>query len=316
MNRILVTGASGFIGQHVVARLLQAGHDVVCLGRRKLDRRKLGRRKLGRQKHITPGTRGTWIAADLLDVPQSVAILADLKATHWMHFAWNTAPGEYWTSPENVRWVEASVALLQAFVRQGGERVVMAGTCAEYDWNYGYCSEFLTPLHPATLYGTCKHSLQMVLAAYARQLGFSSAWGRIFFLYGPHEHPQRLVASVIRSLLQDQEALCSDGSQLRDFLHVEDVASAFVALLESRVNGPVNIASGQPVALREVVETIAGKLNRLPLLRLGAMPASVSEPPLLLADTRRLFSEVGWRPSYDLHQGLAQTIAWWREQTL
>ncbi|MHB0961364.1 MAG: NAD-dependent epimerase/dehydratase family protein [Pirellulaceae bacterium] len=297
MNRVLVTGAHGFIGRHVVSQLLQAGRDVVCLDYRKPDGVSMGE---------------TWITADLLDTAQCVGLLADLQATHWMHFAWSTIPGEYWTSLDNVRWVEASTVLLRAFVRFGGQRVVMAGTCAEYDWNYGYCSESFTPQHPATLYGTCKHALQSILAAYARQVGLSAAWGRIFFLYGPHEHPTRLVASVIRALLQNQEALCSHGEQVRDFLYVEDVASAFVALLESRVTGPVNIASGRPRTLREVVETIADKMKRRELLRWGAIGTVSSEPPVLLADTRRLFSEVGWRPVYDLHEGLDQTIAWWR----
>ena len=78
----------------------------------------------------------------------------------------------------------ASLALLKAFGEQGGERVVMAGTCAEYDWGQGLCLESVTPRKPSTVYGTCKNALQEILSIYSNQFGLSSAWGRIFFLYG------------------------------------------------------------------------------------------------------------------------------------
>lgn len=242
------------------------------------------------------------------------ALIAEVQPSHLLHFAWYTVPGKYWTSTENLRWVQASIGLLQEFVRHGGQRVVMAGTCAEYDWRYGYCSEAVTPLAPTTLYGICKHSLQLMLAAFSRQAGLSMAWGRIFFLFGPHEHPDRLVAYVIRSLLRGEPARCSHGRQIRDFLYVQDVANAFVALLESGVSRPVNIASGQPVALRELIYGIAAKFNRDDLIQLGAVSTPPDEPPLLVADVRCLHDELGWTPKYDLDTGLEQTIDWWKHE--
>src|SRR5207245_614301 len=89
----------------------------------------------------------------------------------------------------------------------------------------------------------CKLALASLLEAYAGQTGLSQAWARIFFLYGPREHPKRLVSSVIRSLLRGERARCSHGQQIRDYLHVEDAAGALVALLESEVTGR---AAGRP----------------------------------------------------------------------
>ena len=215
-------------------------------------------------------------------------------------------------SPENLAWLEASLHLLRSFADSGGQRVVIAGTCFEYDWDYGFCRESRTPLNPATLYGTCKHALQTTLAGLSRQTGLSSAWGRIFFLYGPHEHPDRLVSSVIRSLIKGEEAKCTPGEQIRDFLHVADVAGAFAALLDSEVSGPVNIASGRPVAVKEVIQTIAAQLGREELVKLGALPARSGEPHLLVADAARLEREVQHVPRYDLAEGLRQTIGWWQ----
>jgi len=153
-----------------------------------------------------------------------------------------------------------------------------------------------------------------MLNAWSKQMGSSAAWGRLFHLYGPHESAGRLVASVIQSILQEQPALCTHGRQIKDFLHVQDAADALVALLDSNVQGPVNIASGEPIAVAEVVQEIADQLERPNLVRFGALPAAENEPPLLKADVARLRDEVGWSPRYDLASGLAETITWWKQR--
>jgi nucleoside-diphosphate-sugar epimerase len=299
MKRVLLTGATGLIGRHTLPLLLARGYQVHAVASQLLREP-----QEGVQDH----------KADLLDPGQAADLMASVEPTHLLHFAWCTVPPNYWTSLENVRWVQASLSLLRAFSLHRGQRVVMAGTCAEYDWQYGYCSERITPLSPASLYGVCKHSLGLIVERFCAQTGLSGAWGRIFFLYGPYEHQERLVPTVIRSLLQGRPARCSQGSQIRDFLHVHDVANAFVSLLDSEVVGPVNIASGRPVALEEVIYRIADKLGRRDLIQLGVVPTPAGEPPALIADTRRLAEEVGWSPEYDLDSGLGQTIEWWREQ--
>ena len=103
------------------------------------------------------------------------------------------------------------------FKEQGGQRAVFAGTCAEYDWSDGICSETKTLLHPTTLYGSCKKELFETL----KNMKLDWAWGRIFHLYGPDEPQKKLTASVILSLLKGENALCSHGTQERDFLHVQ-----------------------------------------------------------------------------------------------
>jgi nucleoside-diphosphate-sugar epimerase len=190
----------------------------------------------------------------------------------------------------------------------------MAGSALEYDWNYGYCSEVLTPRNPHTTYGVCKNALQEMLKAYAEITNLSSAWGRVFNVYGPYDHPKRLVSSVILSLLKDEPALCSHGNQLRDYLYVEDLANAFVKLLEGNVTGEINIASGKPVAVKEIIYKIAGKLGKTDLVSLGAIPVSSSEPPLFAANIVRSSEEVSFSSEYDLDKGLDLTIIWWKKR--
>jgi nucleoside-diphosphate-sugar epimerase len=299
MKRVLVTGASGFIGRHSLPPLVAKGYEVHGV-------------YSGSSPVAVQGVH--WHRANLLKGDQRVQLMRDVIPTHILHLAWTATPGVYTQSADNVAWLESSLHLVRLFADLGGMRIVTAGTCFEYSWEYGYCREHLTPLEPGTLYGACKHALQVALSGFSRQGGFSSAWGRIFFLYGPHEHPARLVSSVIRALLKGEPAPCSPGTQLRDFLHVEDVAAAFVALVDSEVGGAVNIGSGSPVAVRDVVNLIGHELDRSDLVKLGALPARPGEPHLLVADIRRLEAEVGFTPRYGLEDGIRETIRWWRDE--
>jgi nucleoside-diphosphate-sugar epimerase len=143
-------------------------------------------------------------------------------------------------------------------------------------------------------------------------MGISSAWGRIFWLYGCHEYSQRLVPSVICSLLKGEVAKCSHGNQIRDFLYVQDVADAFVALLSSDIRGCVNIASGKAIVIKDIIFTIADYFGRRDLIQLGAIPKSLGEAPLVVADVARLFQEIGWEPKYELERAIVDTVEWWK----
>jgi nucleoside-diphosphate-sugar epimerase len=122
------------------------------------------------------------------------------------------------------------------------------------------------------------------------------------------------VPSVIRNLLLNREAPCSHGNQMRSFLHVADVGEAFAAVLDGKLEGPVNIGSDERITLADLLNRIGRQIGRAELLRLGARPAAPREPPLLVPEIYRLRDEAGWRPRFTLNQGLSDTIAWWRER--
>jgi nucleoside-diphosphate-sugar epimerase len=278
VSRVLLTGAGGFIGSYARRALAGRGHEV----------------------HAN--------TADLLEPGTAEEVVREARPTHLLHLAWYAVPGKFWAAPENRAWVKATLRLLRAFYAAGGRRAVGAGTCAEYDWSGGgLLSEATTPLRPATLYGQAKAET----FAAAAELG-ELAWGRIFFLYGPGEHPDRLVSSVARRLLAGEEAPTSEGSQVRDFLHVADVAGAFAALIDTDVTGAVNVGSGEPVTVRAVVDTVARAAGRPDLLRPGALPQREGEPAELVADVGRLRDEVGFRPRHDLESGIKDTVDYWR----
>lgn len=299
MKKILVTGASGFIGRYALQPLLDRGYEVHAVART----------PLAGLKNIH------WHAADLLDMSQARRLIAGLRASHLLHFAWYAEHGKFWNASENHAWVDASKNLLRSFIENGGSRFVGAGTCAEYDWSAGHCVENQTPLRPGNTYGICKDEFRQHLEDVARDCGLSAAWGRIFHLYGPGEHPARLAASVILALIHGDEARCSQGLQLRDFMHVEDAGNAFAALSHSDVTGAVNIGSGRPVEIRTLATTIAERVGRPDLLKLGALPTRPGDPAILTAETQRLNDEVSWRGARSLEVGIGQTIDWWQRAT-
>lgn len=298
MSRVLVTGASGFIGSHCLEPLLARGYDVHAVASREIPFKLEG---------------VTWHRADLLDDRERAAVVSRVEPTHLLHLAWFVAPGKVIDAVVNLDWTRASLGLYKEFVTCGGQRVVTAGSSYEYDWRFGYCSEDVTPLAPDTVYGACKKALGDLVSAYAGACEVASAWARIFFLYGPREHPDRLVSSVVRSLLTDAPAMCSHGEQIRDYLYVEDVGDALASLLDSEVVGAVNVGSGRPIALKELVAAIGDKLGKPELIRLGAIPARANDAPLVLADVTRLADVVGWAPAYDIDAGLERTIHWWSD---
>jgi nucleoside-diphosphate-sugar epimerase len=296
-KRALVTGASGFIGRYTLPELLRQGYEVHAVVRRDLT-------------DVSPAVIRH--AVDLLEEGAAAALVQQVRPSHLLHLAWNAIPGQFWQAPDNLDWVAASLRLYRAFVGVGGKRAVFAGTCAEYDWSHDWLDETQTPLLPATLYGVAKHALHEIVAAAAPQDGVSVAWGRVFFLYGPYEHPSRLVPDVMLSLLNGQPARCGSGLAERDLMHVEDVARAFVAILDSDYSGPVNIASGACRPLGEVIATIADMIGRPELVRLGARETPAAEPSRLSATTDILNETIGFKPAYDLASGLSQTLDWWR----
>jgi len=300
--RVLVTGAAGFIGSHLTRRIACDDVSVWAVTSPGESTERL--------RGVPDGV--SVVPADLRDARAVDELVSAARPDCAVHLAWYLTPGKFWTAPENLDCVAMSLSLVEALARRGCKRLVGVGTCFEYDSDYGLLSENLTPCRPSSLYGVSKNATREILEAYCRQAAMQFAWARIFHLYGPAEAEARLVPSVILALLKGQEARCTHGEQIRDYLHVEDVASALWAIAKSGFCGPVNVGSGQPVKVREIVRTIARYLGREKDVAFGALPSDPQEPPLLLADVRRLAGEIGWKPALTLEEGVARTCEWWR----
>jgi nucleoside-diphosphate-sugar epimerase len=289
MRRVLVTGASGFIGTHCLRRLMLEDCEIHAVNRSGAGE---------------PAAGITWRAADLRDPTQASALIAKIRPTHLLHGAWIATPGLYSHSPENVTWLQSTIALAAAFGAHGGTRFVGIGSSAEYDPGDRPCVEDETPIRPATIYGKCKTAGWLAVQAAAQQHGFSAAWGRLFLPYGPGDPPQRLIPSVLGALRAGKPVATTQGGQQRDFIYASDAADLLVRLLLSQEDGAFNIGTGCATTIRSVVEYLASRCGRSDLPQFGAIVQVSGEAAVLVADMSKVRDRLLWAPQTALHDGL------------
>lgn len=295
MKKVLVTGATGFIGSQVTAELLRRGYEVHALVYSKY---------VAEQPHFVQHTM------NLMDTQAVSTFLSEHKFENLIHLAWYVGPKCH-VHNLNLDWVVATLNLLKAFAENGGKVFSANGTVSEYDFSYGYLTEDKSPIENQSLHGVCKSAFYKIASSYCKQNNCQFKWPRIFNLYGPNEKPQRLMPSVINSCLKGEDVLVSDCLKFQDYLHVEDTARGIVDVFESNLQGAVNICSGQPVQLRTIVNKIAELTDFKGNILWGAIPAAFGDD-VVVGNNEKLKS-IGWKPKYSLEDGLKQTINWWKE---
>ncbi len=293
---VLITGASGFIGRAVSTELLGAdGVALHTVSRGDLD--------LG-----SPDAEHRHHRCDLFDEGGTKTLLEAVRPDVLIHCAWYAEHGKFWNAEENLDWVGATINLVRNFHVVGGKRFVGIGTCAEYDWTQtADLHETDSLLEPSTLYGMAKDATRRVVESFAEGVGMSWAWARLFMMYGPGESATRLFPSIALPLLSGENAQCSAGDQLRDFMHVEDLARALVCVALSDFVGPINVASGEATAVGDFASEVACATDSVGRLERGALPMREGDPPRIIADTTRLRS-LGFEPQFDLKSGVARAV--------
>lgn len=290
MDRVLVTGANGFVGSAIIAPLRALGCEIHCIGRTIPD------------------------ALDVLFHPLDLLTedpkdhLREIAPTYLLHTAWHGDRASIWNAPENALWIEATLRLLRAFARSGGRRAVLVGSAAEYSWQQPYLNERRTPLEPATAYGRAKRDLFLAVSG-GEFSGLSIGWGRLFWLFGPDDKTDKLLCHVIDALAEGRRVHCTAGHQVRPFIYIEDAARALAALLLSGVEGPVNIALEEVASVRTIAMTAARYFGAPHSIHFGEREMRRGEPDELHASVDRLRSEVGFLPRYSIVEGVHRTVS-------
>jgi UDP-glucuronate decarboxylase len=293
MNKILITGASGFIGKNLIPFLQSERGNYYLLSRNPDDTLSF--------PHLHT------ISCDLLDHQQVSEVMESIQPTHLLHLAWDLQPGSY-DNEENLKWLKASIHLLNEFQKNKGKRWITTGTCFEYDWSWGCCDELQTPLHPDSLYGKTKKLLFDYSNVFCEHHQISCAWPRLFFLYGPYENKKRLFPDVIDSLLKNEPATIQNGAIFRDYMYVKDACRVLNELIFDEFNGAINICSGIPIQLSEIGKTIEEIMHSENLLRIH-YPEKVSQK-IVYGGTRYLENLLTTPSQYSLKEGLEETIKW------
>lgn len=285
MKRVLLTGATGLIGKYAIQPLIDEGFEVFAVS----------------SKEQTPQNGIRWIEADLLNFSSIGEIFETIKPQHLLHFAWDTTPGSYLESNLNFEWVLASLEMLKQFNLHGGKRAVFAGTCFEYEFQDEPLKED-DKLNPTSTYAKCKNYLNQVATLYSETNNISFGWGRIFYVYGKGEQEKRLFPYVINSLKNDEEIVISSGELIKDYIFAADIAAGFVKFLDTNVCGCVNICTGNPIKIKEIVSLIASKLGKEHLVKFDY--ACSNQPPIIIGDNSRLTNEVRYKNFYTLNSAL------------
>jgi nucleoside-diphosphate-sugar epimerase len=262
------------------------------------------------RNHRGDGPEGIiWHNVDLHERGAAEQLMTTLRPPYLLHLAWVTAPDRYRDAAENLDWLEASHALIKAFAEHGGQRFVGVGSCAEYGVAAGPCIEDATPSRPVSLYGHCKAAAWMTTQAYAQHYRFSAAWVRVFLPYGPGDEPRRLIPALLAALTAGKPIDVTDGSQVRDFIHVTDIADLLARLLEaSQANGAFNAGTGRGVPVRQVIEWLANHLGARELVRFGARQQRDDEPSSLVANMAKVERILGWHASTSIEDGLERLL--------
>jgi dTDP-6-deoxy-L-talose 4-dehydrogenase (NAD+) len=288
--KVLVTGAGGFLGRALVRRAIGAGHEVCALRR--------------------PGAPAPDVPAALTICHGTLAAppwdaLARFGAQTCVHAAWITEPGVYPESTANDRYRDESASFLAGLFERGLGHTVVLGTCAEYRPSPAPLDEVRSPLDPRTRYARAKDALRATLTERAAAAGAGLAWARVFQPYGPGEHPERLCSTVVRRLAAGERVTLGRPDAVRDWIHVDDVATALLCLVESRAAMVVNVGTGEGRTVASVALALAALLGR---------PDLVSPPAVapdwvgaLVADPARLRG-LGWAPRVTLDEGLKRLI--------
>lgn len=266
---VTITGATGFLGRQILCGLLEHGCSVRAIVR-------------------DPSRLPDIPAHSALQVVQTVDLFSESAdrlqelldgSETLVHAAWHVGPGDYLASPRNLACLTGTLNLASAFAAVRGKRFVGVGTCAEYDSSGGGLLTTDTPLAPNTLYAASKASAFQVLRFFLAAERVSFAWCRTFYLYGEGEDAQRLVPYIHRQLSAGNDVLLTRGDQVRDFLDVRVAGRMIADVAVGDQDGAVNVCSGEAVTIRQLAERIADGYGRRDLLRFGARPDNVFDPP-------------------------------------
>ena len=270
-NKILLTGATGFVGRQVYSSLAASSSEIGIVGRpswKDCDQ-------------LFPNATEIIITRDLFSESEDWWAEKCAGYDKVIHVAWHAEPSEYLHSEKNMDCLIGSLKLAKGATRAGIKKFVGVGTCLEYDIT-GDALSTQDPLNPDTIYGSTKASLFLSLSNWFGLHSATFAWCRLFHLYGEGEHPDRLVAYIKSKIEAGETVELTSGSQIRDFLDVAVAGQMIAEVTNSDQSGALNICSGAPVTVRQMAEKVADDYGRRDLLRFGARPSNKKEPSVIV----------------------------------
>jgi nucleoside-diphosphate-sugar epimerase len=279
-KKVLLTGASGTLGDNAIKPLLKSGFDIFAIT---YDNTRKDKKNIH------------WINTDLSTFNNIRTVFKDVRPEYLLHLDWFMEPSGRFANDLNLCWFQSGLEMLKQFKTFGGKRAVYCGTCFEYEFDNEPLNEFNSKINPKSSYAKYKNYLNEIASVYAKDNDLSFGWGRIFNIYGFDELPQALASEIIEALLNDKEIRVSASNLVRDYMFPCEIGNAFVKFLCSNVEGNVNICTNTPVKVKETLSLIPEKLKKENLLKFEDINID-NEPEIILGDNTRLLNVIGFKP--------------------
>lgn len=274
--RILVTGSTGFVGQHVIPVFLEQGHEIIATSRSR-----------EKAKTFDWYSKVNFIEQDLykeIEKPYRYFLKPDML----VHLAWNGLPNyrELFHFEENLFY---DYHLIKKMVTEGLRHVLVTGTCLEYGMQNGCLHEGMET-KPENPYALAKDMLRKMLFELEKKSPFILQWVRLFYVFGKGQNPKSLIAQLDKAIDNGDEMFnMSFGDQLRDYLPVMDVAKNIVSIaLQEQITGIINCCSAKPISVRSLVEKRIREVNAKITLNIGYYPYPDYEPMAFWGDNSKL----------------------------
>ena len=267
--RILITGATGYVGRAVLSSLAGSDHELRCVVRD--------------PSQAVEGAEEHFVLPDVFTASEDEFRAALDGVDLVIHLAWYVDARDYLHALDNLVCVSGTLRLALEALRLGVGRFVGVGTCLEYDTSYGYLTRE-TPLAPQSVYACAKASVYQTLHAAYERAGGDFAWARLFHIYGGKEDPHRLTPYLHARLAAGQAVDLTSGRQIRDYMHVDEVGEQLTRFALSQTRGAANICSGMPVTVASFAQRIAAEYGRADLLRFGARPDRPGDPACIVGE--------------------------------
>ena len=305
-KRVLVTGGAGFLGSHLCERLVNEGHDVVCLDNFFSSQKSNIAHLLGRPNFEL--VRHDVTLPFFLEVDEIYTLACPASPIHYRH-----------NSIKTVKTSVMGAIHVLGMARRTNARVLQASTSEIYgDPEISPQPESyrgnVNPIGPRACYDEGKRCAETLFADYHRQNGVDIRIARIFNTYGPHMHPYdgRVVSNfVVQALSGEPLTLYGDGEQTRSFCYVDDLIEGLVRLMACEgQHEPVNLGNPEEFTIRQLAELVAAEVGAAVKIVHEALP--VDDPKQRSPDITRATEKLGWAPKIELREGLQKTVAWFR----
>lgn len=292
MEKMLLTGVTGFLGRNFMESLDRNKYEVFAVGR-----------------NCPPFMdREHFFVTDLKDPAGISEVIERISPDVLVLFAWDVSTQSYWETLENCVWANICIQTAEVFLENEGRQILFAGTSASYDYGKGFLKELPEYEHPSSLYGISKLYTSQVLCKLAKRYDALYCEARIFAIYGKYEKRNRLIPLTAWRLSQNEKIVNTCGELQRDYIYIGDAVNAIHLLLETKATGVYNISSGKPVSIGRIVMQVAEELGKPDLIEFDNSNKT-DDSPLIVGDNAKL-EDLGFVSAYSLEIGIRQTLDW------